>query len=152
VHRVMEMKLAFRRTTQRRDVENLIRYLDKDEYCGGSGYAKEQAWHRLKAVELNGSQRRRLQEIALRYLHKRMNREFWYMCRFICGIADDAFRTRVAGLAESNDELLRKRASLLNAYLQDRQAGELAHQEFSYKCRRTGRYAWRPMSWYMSPE
>jgi hypothetical protein len=37
----MEMTLAFRRTTQRRDVEVLIRVLDLDEYCGGSGYAKE---------------------------------------------------------------------------------------------------------------
>jgi hypothetical protein len=137
----MEMTLAFRRTTQRRDVEVLIRILDLDEYCGGSGYAKEYIWHRLKAVELNGSQRRRLQEIAFRYLHKRMKREFWYMCRFIRRIADDAFRSRVAKLAESKDELVRKRASLLQAYLESPIAGEAAHRNFHYEL--LSRRVWR---------
>ena len=139
MHRVTEMRIAFCRTAQRRDVENLIKYLDKDEYRFRSGYAKEYTWRRLNAVELNGSQRRRLMEIALRYLHKRMNREFWYMCRFIRRIADDAFRYRVADLAESKDDLVRKRASLLHAYLQSADAGEAAHREFGYECFRAKR-------------
>lgn len=147
MHRVIEMRLAFRRTANRRDVENLIKYLDRDEYCDGSGYGKERAWRRLRVVQLNGSQLRRLQEIALRYLHKRMNREFWCMCRFICGNADDAFRSRVRRVAESKDVLVRKRASLLQAYLQSEVAGEAVRREFRYECLRRKKYVWRRLSW-----
>jgi hypothetical protein len=112
-----------------------------DEYSRGSGYDKEYIWHRLKRVEVNGSQRRRLEEIAVRYLHRRMRREFWSMCRFIHRIADDAFRAQVAMLMKSKDQLVRKRASLLQAYFAGLEAGEASHREFQSECFRK-KYGW----------
>jgi len=118
MHHRTEIRIAFRDSKRHgRGTDALIRLLEKDEYRHRTGYAKEYAWHLLKTTSLNGSQRKGLRAIALRYLHKRMNREFWYMCRFIHSIADDEFRSQVAMLSESKDELVRKRASLLQAYL-----------------------------------
>ena len=136
MHHRTETKIAFRDSKRhRRGTEALIRFLEKDEYRHRTGYAKEYAWHLLKTTSLNGTQRRRLRAIALRYLHKRMNRESWYMCRFIHRIADDGFRSQVAMLIQSKDELVGKRASLLQAYLEGPVAGEGAHREFQSECR-----------------
>jgi hypothetical protein len=150
MHHRTELYIAFRDQKPHRCVGALIRFLDRDVYRHGSGYANEAAWHLLKSSVLTSSQRRQLQEIALRYLHKRMTREFWYMCRFICRHADDAFRARVDRLADSKDRLVQKRASLLRAYLESPAAGEEAHREFKYECLRTKRYVWRPLSFYQA--
>lgn len=71
-----EITIAFRNSKRyRRGTGALIQCLDEDEYRHGTGYAKEYAWRHLKTTALNGSQRRRLRAIALRYVHKR----FWYL-------------------------------------------------------------------------
>ena len=149
-HRVTEIRIALHRRDNRRDPERMIRYLERDEYRFRSGYVKEAIWRRLNAAELSGLNRRRLLEVAMRYLQKRMNREFWYMCRFISRIADDEFRARVAKLAESRDELIRKRASLLLPYFQSSEAGEAAREKFRHECWSRQRYVWRPLGSYQS--
>jgi hypothetical protein len=147
MHRT-EIRIGFRDSKRSsRGVDVVIGFLEQDNYRRRTGYAKEYAWHLLKGIELTGSQRRRLLEIALRYLHKRMRREFWYMCRFIHRIADDSFRSQVATLTQSKDALVRKRASLLQAYFVSTEAGEASHRAFQSECLRTKRYARRPLSW-----
>ena len=151
MHRRTETIIAFQNLTRSRgDMDAVIRFLERDDYRRRTGYAKEYAWHLLKRAELSASQRRRLLEVANRYLHRRMGREFWYMCRFIHRIADDAFRSQVAMLLKSKDELVGKRASLLQAYFAGPEAGEAAHREFHFECLKHKRYVWRPLSWYQA--
>ena len=146
MHRA-EIRIGFRDSRRsRRGVDVVIGFLEKDDYRRRTGYAKEYAWHLLKGIELTASQRRRLQEIALRYLHKRMRREFWYMCRCSHGIADDQFRSQVMILTKSKDVLVRKRASLLQAYFVSLEAGEASHREFHFECLESKRYTRRPLS------
>jgi len=114
----------------------LIRFLEKDEYKFGTGYAKELIWRNLKRVKLTDNQKQRLRKVAMTYLNKRMQREFWYMCRFIHLIADDTFRSQVKTLTESKDGKVRQRASLLYAYLQSDAQGERVRRDFYYKCLR----------------
>ena len=121
-----------------RGLETIISFLQRDEYRHRSGYAKEYAWHLLTRAPLTERQKERLRSVALEYLRRRMQREFWYMCRFICRIADTQFRNRVQELTKSKDELIRKRASLLNAYLQSPEKGERVRREFWYECRHPG--------------
>jgi len=142
MHRRTETKIAFWNLSRNiGDIDAVIRFLEKDDYRRRTGYSKEYAWHLLKRAEFNGSQRRRLLQVALRYLHRRMGREFWYMCRFIHKIADDAFRAQVAMLMKSRDELVRKRASLLQAYFAGPEAGESSHREFQSECL-SKKYGW----------
>src|SRR4030095_5537329 len=150
MHRT-ELRIAFRESKQSRcGVDVLIRFLERDDYRRRTGYAKEYAWQLLKRAELNGSQRRRLQEGALRYLQKRMRREFFYMCRFIHRIAVDDFRAQVALLVQSKDAFVSKRASLLQAYFSGPESGEASRREFQFECLRSKRYVWRPISCYQA--
>ena len=146
-----EIRIGFRDSKRsRRAVDVVIGFLERDDYRRRTGYAKEYAWHLLKRVELNGSQRRRLRAVALRYLHKRMTREFWYMCRCVHRIADDAFRSQVAMLIQSKEKLVAKRALLLSAYFAGLEEGEASHREFHSECLQNKRYEWRPLSWYQA--
>ncbi len=130
-----ELRIAARgiREGNSRYAGAIIQFLDKDEYRFGSGYAKEYAWKMLKRADLTEKQKEQLRNIALRYLQKRMQREFWYMCRFIHRIADEAFRARVKQLSASKDEKVRQRAALLLAYFESSEKGEQAHHEFRWQ-------------------
>ncbi|MBV9467758.1 MAG: hypothetical protein JO316_06770 [Abitibacteriaceae bacterium] len=115
-------------------VEPVISFLDKDPYTHGSGYLKEKAWRYLKRVTLTKKEEERLRQIALHCVKTRLGREFFPMCRFICGIADDKLRAQVQKLTESEDISVRRRANLLAAYLES-----LAHGE---RYRRQSEQAW----------
>jgi predicted glycosyl hydrolase (DUF1957 family) len=116
------------------DTENIIRFLEADDYRFRSGYAKEYCWQRLKQLELTERQKRRLRDVALQYLQKRMKREFWYMCRFIRRISDDAFRTQVQQFVNSRAIEVSKRASFLAAYLESIESGEAVRMQFRHEC------------------
>ena len=120
-----------------RNLDSIIRFLAKDEYGFRTGYLKEEAWHVLKRATLTERQKQRLRTVALAYLRKRIQREFWYMCRFIHRIADSTFRSQVEHLTKSKDERVRQRAVLLNAYLQRPDIGGRLQQEFWYQCARS---------------
>ena len=124
-----------------RNIESIIRFLSKDEYSFGTGYVKEYAWRVLRRAKLTERQRERLRSVALNHLRKRMRREFWYMCRFICCIADKPFKSRVEQLTASKDELIRKRAVLLNAYLESPEKGERLRVEFWRECLSSKNYS-----------
>jgi hypothetical protein len=117
-----------------RGLETIISFLQRDEYRFRSGYAKELAWRLLTRAPLTERQKERLRTIALEYLRRRMQREFWYMCRFICRIADTQFRSRVEELTKSKDKLIGRRALLLNAYLRSPAEGEQRRREFWSEC------------------
>lgn len=116
------------RRGRRRTLGRLIEFLQADPYTHGSGYVKQAAWRSLSAVELTPDQRQRLLGVALQYVKVRLSREFFRMCRFVAGIADDDFRATVSELAESPDPRVRHRANLLAAYLQSIRLGDLTRQ------------------------
>ena len=117
-----------------RGLDSIIRFLEKDEYRFGSGYLKEYCWHYLKRASLTESQKHRLRQVALEYLHKRMKREFWYMCRFIRRIKEESFRAEVEHLTNSSQSGVRKRASLLKSYLESPETGERMRKKFHREC------------------
>ncbi|HEX8832982.1 MAG TPA: hypothetical protein VF719_02215, partial [Abditibacteriaceae bacterium] len=91
-------------------LEPVIAFLERDSYCHGSGYSKEKIWRLLPRVELTKKQKARLLGVSLQYVHTRMSREFFAMCRFIRGIAPPEFAEKVRNLAECDDEQVARRA------------------------------------------
>jgi hypothetical protein len=69
------------------ELDTAISFLEVDPRFFRSGYLKQIIWDRLKRAELNPKQEHRLEAIAHSYLHKRVQREFWHMARYIrrCG-------------------------------------------------------------------
>src|SRR5438552_3052486 len=117
-----------------RNLETIIRFLEKDEYRFGSGYLKEQVWKTLAKVNLTERQKERIFNIAISYLNKRMQREFWYMCRFVYRISNDNFKRNVENLAKSENKGVNIRANLLLAYLINPNIGEEKRHEFHNEC------------------
>jgi hypothetical protein len=117
-----------------RNLESVLRFLEEDDYRFRSGYLKECCWRILGRASLAEEQKQRLRRVAIQYIHQRMRREFWYMCRFIERVANDAFRTEVRQLAQSAQPDIRQRASLLAAYLESRENGERTRRAFRSKC------------------
>jgi hypothetical protein len=109
-------------------LESIIRFLEEDPYTDGSGYLKEKIWRYLRRVELTEEQKERLRRTALQYVAIRLSREFFYMCRFITGIATEGLKEQVRALEGSPDERVRHRASLLAAYLEGINQGEAARR------------------------
>lgn len=117
-----------------------IRFLEADEYFFGSGYLKEFAWRNLRRFPLTERQKNQLREVAVALLHKRIQREFRFMATTMHGLADEAFRARVAALAEqARDEDVRTRAGLLAAYLKNISLGRKMHSDLVWEghCRRS---------------
>jgi len=96
-----------------RNVEFVIRFLEKDEYKFGTGYIKEDIWRNLKRVSLTESQKERIRKVAFQYLLKGMRREFWYMCRFIRHIANDTFQSQVQQYIKSEQADVKWKALIL---------------------------------------
>lgn len=100
-----------------------IDFLDADPHHFRSGYTKEEVWRRIRNAPLVAQDKSRLEGIAVRYLDRRISREFWAMARVMPVIASPDFWDRVRGLAESEDEPKKTRATYLLAYEQGAAAG-----------------------------
>jgi hypothetical protein len=111
-----------------RAIEEGIRFLSADLYAHRSGYFKEELWRVIAHVKLTESQRRRLQHVALRYLDRKLGREFWPMCRAMAGLALPGFATEVDRRIATATAAPQRRASLLRAYLDGIEHGEHARQ------------------------
>jgi hypothetical protein len=118
-----------------RAVEQAIDFLDADVYAFGSGYIKEAIWHYLRRVNLTLGQKQRLQRVGLKYLGRRMTREFSYMCRFMSENQDEEFRSEVERMSRSAETGVRRRARLLNEYLHSREEGEKMQRGVRYRVR-----------------
>jgi hypothetical protein len=110
-----------------------ISFLEADVTTIGSGYAKERIWKYVVKYNLDERAIRRLCHIALRYLDKPIQREFWYMCRAITRIADNEFWQHVKAKTLALDPLIGVRATYLYEYSKGINAGEHIHQEVSAK-------------------
>jgi hypothetical protein len=62
-------------------IERRLGFLEEDPNFHRSGYLKETIWRRFMHLDAPAKQLRRLEDVALAYLGRRMTREFWYMAR-----------------------------------------------------------------------
>ena len=120
---------------QPRAVEEAIQFLNDDSYSHGSGYVKEECWHAISDAPLSVRQRERLQHAALKYLDRRISREFWYMCRAMAQLAEGSFREAVDQFIATRTQAARKRATLLRAYLDGIEKGEQTRLAFIREAR-----------------
>ena len=82
------------------ELDAAIAFLEVDPVHFRSGYTKETIWARLKAADLTAKQERRLESVAVAYLHQRMRREFWCMVRYVRHRGSAQFWEVVSKLAE----------------------------------------------------
>lgn len=91
------------------EVDSAIAFLEVDPWFFRSGYLKQIMWDRLKGTYLKPDQMKRLEKVAERYLHKRVQREFWHMVRFFRVRGGEAFWATIAAIAnEKSAEAGRK--------------------------------------------
>jgi hypothetical protein len=109
---------------EKRAVEEAIRLLDEDEIKDGSGYAKEYLWRAIAQASLTQRQIERLQSAALKYLNRKITREFWPMCRTMVMIANDGFQIEIDRIIKTMKGSVVQRAEFLQAYLQGINYGE----------------------------
>ena len=62
-------------------IERRLGFLEEDPNFHRSGYLRETIWRRFMHLDAPAKQLRRLEDVALAYLGRRMTREFWYMAR-----------------------------------------------------------------------
>ena len=65
------------------ELDTAIAFLEVDPRFFRSGYLKQIIWDKLKRAELSPKQERRIEAVALSYLQKRVQREFWHMTRYV---------------------------------------------------------------------
>lgn len=99
-------------------------FLDADPMHFRSGYTKEEVWTRLRSAPLTPADKIRLEQIALRYLTRRIEREFWLMARVMSKLGSEEFWRDVIKLTDSAVEPMKSRASYLVQYRGGVAAGE----------------------------
>jgi hypothetical protein len=84
-------------------IENALAFLEADPWSFRSGYHKQVVWRRLKRLPLNAEDHRRLEQVALSYLAKRVRWEFWHMAKYMRLRGGAEFWETVKGLATSTE-------------------------------------------------
>jgi hypothetical protein len=110
-------------------IERCLRFLEEDPNFHGSGYLKEVIWRRLTHAEVAPRDRRRQEAVALRYLERRMTREFWCMARAMAEWGSAAFWDDVRSVAQTTDRATRRRAETMLAYEHGTAVGEAARHQ-----------------------
>jgi len=108
------------------DVEALtsaVRFLLADPYHFRSGYFKELLWNRIRQCEVPPSLVDSLERAAMRYLERRISREFWSMCKTMSRLGRSAFWCRVSSRAQMTGTPEAGRALYLLTYGADIHAG-----------------------------
>jgi hypothetical protein len=114
-------------------IERCLQFLEEDPNFHRSGYVKESIWRRFINAEVPPRQLRRLEDVGLGYLDRRMTREFWYMARTMAERASYAFWEAVKRETLSADRATKRRATALLAYEQGMAAGEAMRKEVWYQ-------------------
>jgi hypothetical protein len=104
-------------------IQDAIDFLDADPQHFRSGYTKEEVWRRIRNAPLIQTDKNRLQDAALRYLDRRISREFWAMARVMSVLAAAQFWERVQMVAEGDEVPKNVRAQHLLAYQEGAAAG-----------------------------
>lgn len=97
-------------------LQDAIKFLEEDPYSFGSGYIKENLWKHILHFKINEKDNERLQNVALKYVEKKMTREFRYMCHAMSQIAEKSFWDSVALIFQTSLFPVQKRAGILFGY------------------------------------
>ncbi len=104
--------------------EETIKFLEDDSTHHGSGYVKEKIWHHIPLCPLNKKEIQRIEQIAIQYIHKRMSREFRYMCKAMSRIASSNFWKELKKYINSENQATKTKACILMAYSKGIEFGE----------------------------
>ena len=88
-------------------IQLALDFLDADPHHFRSGYTKEEVWRRVRNAPLIAKDKLRLEEIAIRYLDRRISREFWAMAR-VCRLSPQA-NSGIACAAWQNPKAIRRK-------------------------------------------
>lgn len=97
-------------------LQDAIKFLEEDPYSFGSGYIKENLWKHILHFKIDKIDNERLQNVALKYIEKKMTREFRYMCHAMSQIAEKSFWNNVATIFQTTSFPVQKRAGILFGY------------------------------------
>ena len=93
-------------------VELAVRFLLADPYHFRSGYTKQYLWRWLVRIPLSRHQRGMLEQAALKYIDRKVSREFWNMAKAMHKIARPGFWLEVGSRVDSADQCKHRRALL----------------------------------------
>lgn len=105
-------------------VDEAIKFLEKDEWDQGSGYAKADLLRLLRRLDLNPAQAERLRRIILAVVEGRDRREFRHYCRLACKVDSPELRKQLEHRLESENELIRRHARWVLEYLSKHQTSQ----------------------------
>ncbi|MDE2421047.1 MAG: hypothetical protein KGO49_07715 [Gammaproteobacteria bacterium] len=112
-------------------ISDALFFLLADPVHFRSGYLKETLWRLVPHWSLSEQQKTMIENAALAYLHKKMRRDFWYMCRAMAVVGGQQFWMDVESRLTCGDLLIAKRASYLFAYRFGVNDGEMLHRKVS---------------------
>ena len=114
-------------------IDDALFFLLADPVHFRSGYLKETLWRFVPRWNLNEQQRTMIENAALAYLHKKMRRDFWYMCRAMAFVGSLQFWRDVESRITNKNPLISKRASYLFAYSYGVNKGEKLRREVRFE-------------------
>jgi hypothetical protein len=124
-------------------IQTAIDFLVADPMHFRSGYTKEYIWARLLQCSLLTEDKSRLEDAALGYMRRRLDRTFWAMGRAMSRIASPEFWLRVEALTDAHDPAVRIRSSYLLVFQQGAAAGGQLRREINSRVLRD-RYRAKP--------
>ena len=108
-----EKMLSLVRSGDSDAISNALIFLLADPYHFRSGYTKEYLWKWFQNLEVSSKTLNSLEIAALKYLDRKLSREFWNMCKTMGRLASADFWMKVLEVAESNKPPKSKRALYL---------------------------------------
>ena len=108
--------------SKRGKVDEMIQYLEKDEWKFGSGYAKADLISWLRKFDLMPNEAERLRRVVLAVVDGRDRREFRHYCKLACKVDSPQLRKELRRRLEDENEVLRRHARWVLEYLSERQA------------------------------
>src|SRR5882672_4847092 len=87
-------------------VDEAIKYLEKDEWKFGSGYAKTDLISWLRKFDLKPNEAERLRRVLLAVVDGRDRREFRHYCRLACKVDSPQLRKELMRRLEGENEVV----------------------------------------------
>ena len=103
--------------SKRGRVDEVIQYLEKDEWKFGSGYAKAGIIGQIRKLDLKDTQAERLRRVVLAVVEGRDRREFRHYCRLASKVDSLQLRKELMRRLEDENEVARRHARWVLEYL-----------------------------------
>lgn len=114
------MKTMTNYRSKRDEVDEVVKYLEKDEWKFGSGYAKADMIRWLRRVDLRLNEAERLRRVVLAVVDGRDRREFRHYCKLACKVDSPRLRKELRSRLGDENEVVRRHAGWVLEYLSKR--------------------------------